>query len=108
MMSIKQTAPQGTGEACKLQHQVTVAVVLSLSRVQLCAAPWIVAHQAPLSKGFSRQENWSGLPFPSPGDLPDTRIKSTSSALAGEVFTTEAPGKPTMDIRSHKNIVVRA
>ena len=41
-----------------------------LSHVQLFVTPWSVAHQAPLSKGFSRQEHWSGLPFPSPGDLP--------------------------------------
>ena len=45
--------------------------VKSLSRVRLFATPWSVAHQAPLSMGFSRQEYWSGLPFPSPGDLPD-------------------------------------
>ena len=49
--------------------------VKSLSRVQLFATPWTVAHQAPLSMGFSRQEYWSGLPFPSPGDLPDPGIK---------------------------------
>ena len=63
---------------------------------QLCPAflqpPWTVAHQAPLSMGFSRQEYWSGLPFPSPGDLPDPGIKPESAALAGGFFTTE-PGK---------------
>ena len=48
--------------------------VKSLSRVRLCD-PWTIAHQAPPSMGFSRQEYWSGLPFPSPGDLPDPRIK---------------------------------
>ena len=42
---------------------------------QLCATPWTVAHQAPLSMGFSRQQYWSGLPFPSPGDLPDPGSK---------------------------------
>ena len=47
--------------------------VLSLSRVQLFATSWIVAHQAPLSMGFSRQEYGSGLPFPPPGDLPNLR-----------------------------------
>ena len=46
-----------------------------LSRVQLFETPWTVAHQAPLSMGFSRQEHWSGLPFPSPGDLPDPGIE---------------------------------
>ena len=53
----------------------------------LTLAPWSLAHQAPLSMGFSRQEYWSGLPFPSPGDLPDPVIKSVSPlppALAGD------------------------
>ena len=49
-----------------------------LSRVQLLATPWTVACQAPLSMGFSRQEYWSGLPFPSPGDLPDSGIEPKS------------------------------
>jgi len=44
--------------------------------------------------GFPRQEYWSGLPFPSPGDLPDSGIKPDSPALAGGFFTTEAPGRP--------------
>ena len=55
---------------------------------------WTVALQAPLSMGFSRQEYWSQLPFPSPEDLPDPRIKPMSPALAGSFFTTEPPGKP--------------
>ena len=58
------------------------------------ATPWIVPHQAPLFMAFSRQEYWSGLPFPSPGDLPDPRIEPMSPALAGRIFTTEPPGKP--------------
>ena len=56
--------------------------------------PWTVVHQVPLSMGFPRQEYWSGLPFPSPGDLPDPGIKPRSPALAGGFFTTEPPGKP--------------
>ena len=52
--------------------------------------PWTVAHKFPLSMGFSRQEYWSGLPFPSPGHLPDSWIKPTSHALAGGFFTTSA------------------
>ena len=56
--------------------------------------PQTVAHQAPLSVGFSRQEYCSGLPFPPPGGLPDPGLKPTSSALAGGFFTTEPPGKP--------------
>ena len=52
--------------------------VKSLSRVRLFATPWTVAYQAPPSVGFSRQEYWSGLPFPSPGDLPNPRIEPGS------------------------------
>ena len=57
--------------------------------------PWTVAHKAPLSMGFSRQEYWSGLPFPSPGDLPDPRIKPGSPALQADALPSEPPGKPT-------------
>ena len=53
---------------------------------------WNVAHQVPLSMGFPRQEYWSGLPFPSPGDLPIPGVKPTSPALAGGFFSTEPPG----------------
>ena len=55
------------------------------------AAPWIVALQAPLSMGFSRQKCWSGSPFSSPRDLPTSRIKHASPALAGRCFTTGTP-----------------
>ena len=55
--------------------------VKSLSRVQLFVTPWTVAYQAPPSMGFSRQECWSGLPFPSPGDLPNPGIEPWSPAL---------------------------
>ena len=68
--------------------------VKSLSRVRLFATPWTVAYQAPLSMGFSRQECWSGLPFPSPGDLPDPGIKPGSPALQADVLPSEPPGKP--------------
>ena len=64
---------------------VVVVVVQSLSHVRLFATPWTVAHQAPLSMGFPRQEYRSGLPFPS-RDLPDPGIKPTSPALAGGFF----------------------
>ena len=70
-----------------------------LSCVRLFATPWTVALQAPLSMGFPRQEYWSGLPFPSPGDLSDPGIKSKSlapPALAGDFFTTVPPRKPQM------------
>ena len=56
--------------------------------------PWTVAHQAPLSMGFSRQEYWSGLPFPSPGDLPSPGIEPRSPALQENSLPTELHGKP--------------
>ena len=56
--------------------------------------PQQLAHQDPLSMEFLRQEYWSGLTFPSPGDIPDPGIKPASPALAGRFFTTEPPGKP--------------
>ena len=56
--------------------------------------PWTVAYQAPPSMGFSRQEYWSGLPFPSPGDLPDPGIKPGSPTLEADALTSEPPGKP--------------
>ena len=67
------------------------------SCVQLFATPWTAAFQAPLSMGFSRQEYWSGLPFPPPGDLPKPGLDPRplmSPALAGRFFTTEPPRKP--------------
>ena len=67
--------------------------VKSLSRVRLFATPWTVAYQAPLSMGFSRQGCWSGLPFPSPGDLPNPGIKSRSPALQADALPSEPPGK---------------
>ena len=66
----------------------------SLRLLSDCATPWTVAHQAPLSMGFSRQEYWSGLSCPPPGDFPDPGIKPaslTSPTLAGMFFTTSAP-----------------
>ena len=57
------------------------------------STPWIVAHQAPLSLGFPRQEYWSGVPLPPPGDLPDPGVEPRSPALAGGFFTPEPPGK---------------
>ena len=71
--------------------------VKSLSCVQLFATPWTVAYQAPLSMGFSRQECWSGLPFPSPGDLPDPGIEPGSPALPADALLSEPPGKPTRE-----------
>ena len=66
--------------------------VKSLSRVQLFENPWTVAYQAPPSMGFSWQEYWSGLPFPSPGDLPDPGIEPRSPALQADALPSEPPG----------------
>ena len=66
----------------------------SLSRVRLFTTLWTVAHQASPSMGFSGQEYWSGLLFPSPGDLPDPGIEPRSSALEADALTSEPPGKP--------------
>ena len=60
--------------------------------------PWTVACQAPLSMGFSRQEYWSGLPFPSPGELPNQRIEPGSPALQADALTSEQPGKPHINV----------
>ena len=66
----------------------------SLSRVWLFATPWTVAHQAPISMEFSRHEYWSGLPFPSPGDLSDPGIKPRSPTLQADSLPSKWPGKP--------------
>ena len=68
--------------------------VKSLSCVQLFGTPWTIAHQAPPSMEFSRQEYWSELPFPSPGDLPDPGIEPGSPALQADALLSEPPGKP--------------
>ena len=68
--------------------------VVAKSRPTL-VTPWTVTCQAPLSMGFSRQEYWSGLPFPSPGDLPDSEIEPGSPALA-DTLLTELEGSPTL------------
>ena len=64
---------------------------VSCSVVSDSATPWTVAQQAPLSKGFSRQEYWSGLPFPSPGDLPDPGFEPRSPAMQADALTSEPP-----------------
>ena len=69
----------------------------SLSHVQFFANPWTVSLQAPLSMGFTRQEYWSGLPFPTPEDLPDPGFEPASlvpPALEGVFFTNALPEKP--------------
>ena len=81
-----------------------------LNRVQFLTTPRAVARQAPLSMEFSRQEYWSELPFPSPGDLPDPGIdpdSSKSPVLASRFFTTEPPGKPVVSVLPSQNSGIR-
>ena len=68
--------------------------VKSLSCVRLFATPWTVAYQAPPSMEFSRQEYWSGLSFPSPGDLPNPGIEPSSPAVQEDALLSEPPGSP--------------
>ena len=81
--------------------------VKSLSCVRLFATPWTVAYQAPPPMGFSRQEYWSGLPFPSPEDLPDPGIEHRSPTLQADVLTSESPGKPSSGKKTCKTTVIR-
>ena len=77
-----------------ISQQVKVKL---LSHVRLFATSWTVAYQAPQSMGFSRQEFWSGLPFPSPRDLPNPGIEPGSPTLQVDALPSEPPGKPNMD-----------
>ena len=77
-----------------LKNSTNIEWVKSLSRVRLFVTPWTVAHQAPQSMGFSRQQYWSGLPFPSPGDLPDPGIEPGSPPLQADALSSEPPRKP--------------
>ena len=79
--------------------QLNVAVVVQLlNRVQLFVTPWTVAYQAHLSKEFPRQEYWSGLPFPSPGDLPDPGIEPTSPAWQGDSLPLSHLVSPQLNV----------
>ena len=75
-----------------------IVAVWLLTRVLSFATPWTVVYQSPLSMGLPRQEYWSGLLFPSPGDRLHPGIEPVSSALAGGFFTAEPPGKPKAPI----------
>ena len=71
------------------------------------ATPWTVARQTPLSMGFSRQECWSGLPFPSPGNLPDPGIKPWSPALQADCLPTKLQGKSNAKMQTlHRNFLL--
>ena len=74
-----------------------------LRRVRLLATPWTVAYQAPSSMGFSRQKCWSGLPFPSPGDLPNPGIEPGFPALQTDALPSEPPGKPLVHSKYSNN-----
>ena len=92
---------RNTGVGCHflLQCMKVKSESESLSRVRLLATPWTAVHQAPLSMEFSRQEHWSGLPFPAPGDLPNPGIKHKSPALQADSLPSEPPGKPIVSTR---------
>ena len=77
-----------------LSVQALKVKVKSLSCVQLFVTPWTVAYQAPPSMGFSRQEYWSGLPFPSPEDIPDPGIEPGFPTLQADSLPSELTGKP--------------
>ena len=68
----------------------------SLSRVRLFVIPWIVAYLAPPSMGISKQQYWSGLPFPFPGNLPDPGIEPMSPALQADTLLSKTPRKPML------------
>ena len=75
---------------------------ISRSAMFNSVSPWTVARQAPLSMGFCRKEYWNGLPFRSPGDLPDPRIKPGSPTMQADSLPSEPPGKP---INKNKTII---
>ena len=81
-------------DACTFTSCSWRSEVKSLSCVRLFMTPWTVAHQTPSSMGFSRQQYWSGLPFPSPGDLPDPGIEPRSLTFQVDALTSKPPGKP--------------
>ena len=81
-------------EEDRLVDKDSCLFMLSCSVISDSAILWIVASQAPLSMGFPRQEYWSGLLFPTPGNLPTPGMEHTPPALAGGFFTTEPPVKP--------------
>ena len=85
-----------TGDVTESQH---ILVVQSVGRVQVFVTPWTVARQAPPSMGFSRQGYWSGLPFPSPGDLPDPGIEPRSPALQADSLPLSHLGSPQHILR---------
>ena len=84
---------------------MSVCVLSRFSCVQLCATPWILACQAPLSMGFFRQEYWNGLPCPPPGDLPNPEIKPVASAFQADSLPLSPPGKPMRLLVYYKSYI---
>ena len=82
------------------QMYVNCVCVLVLSCVRLFATPWTVACQSPLSMEFSKREYWTGLPFPSPGDLPNPGLKPRSPALQADSLPSEPPGRASVGMSS--------
>ena len=99
-VSAKRTRPKTAGRTRKREIMFSSSVMSNSF-----TTPWTIACQSPLSVGFPWQEYWSGLPFPSPGDLPNPGIKpvSPASILAGRFFTAEPPGKPEREKGLYKN-----
>ena len=79
----------------KSSSLLTLKSESEVSHIRLFETPWTVAHRAPPSMGFSRQEYWSGLPFPSPGDLSNPGIELGSPTLQADTLPSEPPGKST-------------
>ena len=86
-----------------IDNDFLVRVQVRLSCVQLFVTPWTVAHQAPLSMGLSQQEYWSGLPFTSPGDLPNPGMKPEYPAMQANSLPSEPPGKPSSGTKGLKS-----
>ena len=87
-------------------HECGTCMPSCFSHVQLLVTLWTVAHQAPLSMGFSRQEYWSGLPFPSLEDLPNPGTEPRFPTLQSDSLLSEPPGKPQSSIRVVSNIMI--
>ena len=114
MVNLKSTGQKARKQIWKHSHTHTHTLVYfsihpsmkvkvkSVSCVQLLATLQTVAHQAPPSMGFSRQEYWSGLPFPSPGDPPNPGIEPSSPALQADSLLSEPPGNPSICIKNHE------
>ena len=92
-------SPYSQGRNLVIIFSPTVHIVKLLSCVWLFATPWTVAYHSPLSMGFSRQEYWSGLPFPSLEDLPNPGTEPRSSALQADALPSESSGKPIVFVQ---------